>query len=607
MSVETGLNVLKAKVALLPLRPGVYRMIDKNGTVLYVGKAKSLKKRVTSYTHFDRLPVRLQRMVSQVADLEVVETASEAEAFLLENELIKKYKPFFNILLKDDKSFPYIMLSDFHQTGFPRVSKYRGARHNKADYFGPYASGDAVGESLDVMQKVFGLRTCTDTNFANRSRPCLLYQIKRCTGPCVELVSRADYARQVQAAKDFLNGKNADIQKELLKQMKAKSDAFEYEAAMAIRDKMTALNKMQSYADGLLGASVDADFIALAREGQTAAVQVFFFRHGQNGGTHRVFLNDLQDQDADQILSGFIGQFYDDVSIPHEIIVSEELKDKKSIEEALSVKAGYIVKITSAVRGMRQKLLERAKVNAKESLIRYGQETGLQAELMGQLAALMKLPKIDWVEVYDNSHIQGTSSVGVCIAADNKGFKKSSYRRFNIMQAQTNDDFDMMREVLRRRLKRGLSENNLPDVLIIDGGIGQLTSVRQIMDEVGVFVPTLGVAKGVDRNAGNEKLYLIGDNIPIILPHDSPLLHFIQRLRDEAHRFAIGSHRIKRGHNMVKNALNEIDGIGAVRRKKLIEHFGSPKAVADASLPELMQVEGINENIAKKVYTFFHK
>ena len=607
MSIQTGLEVLKAKVALLPLRSGVYRMLDKDGKVLYVGKAKSLKKRVTSYTHFEKLPVRLQRMVAQVADLVVVETASEAEAFLLENELIKKYKPFYNILLKDDKSFPYIMLSDFHQTGFPRVSKYRGTRNNKADYFGPYASGDAIGESLDIMQKVFGLRTCTDTNFSNRSRPCLLYQIKRCTGPCVGLVSKKDYAKQIQSAKDFLNGKSVNIQKDLLQKMKEKSESLEYEAAMALRDKITALNKMQSYADGLLNASIDADFIALAREGQTAAVQVFFFRHGQNGGTHRVFLNNLQEEDVSSVLSSFMGQFYDDVSIPHEIILSEEIKDKKSIEEALSSKSGHIVKITSSVRGIRLKMLERAKINAKESLVRYGQETGLQSKMLQELAKLMNLPKIETVEVYDNSHIQGTSSVGVCICADEKGFKKSSYRRFNIQQAQTNDDFDMMREVLQRRLKRGVSENNLPDAFIIDGGVGQLTSVRQIMEETSVFVPTLGVAKGVDRNAGNEKLYLLESHTPIILDHDSPLLHFIQRLRDEAHRFAIGSHRIKRGHNMLKNALDEIEGIGALRRRKLIEHFGSPRAVADAGLPELMQVEGISENIAKKVYTFFHK
>lgn len=607
MSAKQGVDVLKAKVALLPLRSGVYRMLDKDGKVLYVGKAKSLKKRVTSYTHFEKLPTRLQRMVSQVADLVVVETANEAEAFLLENELIKRYQPYYNILLKDDKSFPYIMLSDFKQTGYPRVSKYRGARHNKADYFGPYASSDAVFESLDVLQKVFGLRTCADTNFLHRSRPCLLYQIKRCTAPCVGLISKEEYTKQIQSAKDFLNGKNMDIQKKLAIQMKEKSDAMEYEAAMAIRDKMTALNKMQSYADGNISVSLDADFIALAREGNTASIQILFFRHGQNGGTHRVFLNDLQEQNISQILCAFIGQFYDDISIPHEIIVSDEIEDKKSIEEAFSNRTGYIVKITSNVRGIRQKMLERAKVNAKENLIRYGLETGLQAQLLEQLAKLMNLASVGRVEVYDNSHIQGTSSVGVCICADDKGFVKSGYRRFNITQAQTNDDFDMMREVLYRRLKRGIAENNLPDVFIIDGGRGQLTSVRQIMDEVGIFVPTLGVAKGEDRNAGNEKLYLIDDNTPIILEHDSPLLHFIQRLRDEAHRFAVGSHRIKRANNMKKNAFDEIEGVGAYRRKKLLEHFGSPKAVAQASLAELSLVEGISENIAKKIYTFFHK
>ena len=607
MSAKDGIEILKAKVALLPLRSGVYRMLDKAGKVLYVGKAKSLKKRVSSYTHFEKLPTRLQRMVSQVADLIVVETATEAEAFLLENELIKRYQPYYNILLKDDKSFPYIMLSDFNQTSFPRISKYRGVRHSKADYFGPYASGEAVIQTLDILQKIFGLRTCSDTNFLHRTRPCLLYQIKRCTGPCVGLISSEDYAKQVQASKDFLNGKNISIQKELAIQMKSKSDAMEYEAAMAIRDKITALNKMQSYADGNVNVSLDADFIACVKDGNTAAIQIFFFRHGQNGGTHRVFLNDLQEQDTSQILSAFIGQFYDNISVPHEIIISDEIKDKKSIEEAFSSRSGYIVKITSSVRGIRQKMLERAKINAKESLIRYGFEVGRQAELLSQLAELMRLDKIEKVEVYDNSHIQGTSSVGVCICADCKGFVKSGYRRFNITQAQSNDDFDMMREVLRRRLKRGIAENNLPDAFIIDGGIGQLTSVQQIMDEIGVYIPTLGVAKGEDRNAGNEKLYLIGNNTPIILDHDSALLHFIQRLRDEAHRFAIGSHRIKRGNNMLKTALDEIEGIGSYRRRKLLEHFGSPKAVADASLTELYQVEGISENIAKKIYTFFHK
>ncbi|MGN1090873.1 MAG: excinuclease ABC subunit UvrC [Alphaproteobacteria bacterium] len=607
MNTKIGLETLKAKVALLPLRSGVYRMLDKDGKVLYVGKAKSLKKRVTSYTKFDKLPVRLQRMVVQVADLIVVETASEAEAFLLENELIKRYKPPFNILLKDDKSFPYIMIADLHNTGFPRVSKYRGVRSAKASYFGPYADGAAVVESMSTLQKVFGLRSCTDTNFANRTRPCLLYQIKRCTAPCVGLVSKKEYAKQISDAKDFLEGKNTQIQKELTKQMKEKSANMEYEKALALRDKITALNKMQSIGEGVLTANLDADFIALYKEGTNAVIEIFFFRNGQNGGTHRVFLKDLAEQDSSQILTSFLGQFYSTLSIPHEIILSDEIDDKDTIQKAFSDTSGHLVKITYNVKEQRLKLLQRAKINAKDALHRLLQETGEQKALFEKLAKLMKISAIERVEVYDNSHIQGTSAVGVCISANEKGFDKAHYRRFNIKQAQTNDDFDMMREVLKRRLIRGQQENNLPSALIIDGGIGQLTSVRQIMNETGIYVPTLGVAKGVDRNAGNEKLYLLDSNEPIILPHEDDLLYFIQRLRDEAHRFAIGTHRLKRSKDSMRTVLDEIEGIGSKRRKKLLEHFGSPKAVLDAGLSELQQVDGIDENIAKKIYTFSHK
>lgn len=607
MTVSQGVEVLKAKVALLPLRAGVYRMLDKNGKVLYVGKAKSLKKRVISYTRFDRLPVRLQRMVAQVADLVVVETASEAEAFLLENELIKKYQPYYNILLKDDKSFPYIMLADTHHTGYPRFAKYRGARSDKAEYFGPYATGDAVSESLETLQKVFGLRSCTDTNFAHRTRPCLMYQIKRCTGPCVGLVTKQEYAEQVRQARDFLTGKNVDIQRKLTRQMQQESEAMQYEKALVLRDKIAALNKMQASAEGALNASVDADFIALYRQADMAAIEIFFFRHGQNGGTHRVILKDLAEQTNADILSDFLGQFYLNVSLPHEIILSEAIQDMAAVEQAFSQAAGHIVRILTSVRSVRFKMLERAIVNAREALERYQLETGHQSELLAQLAKLMGIEKIETVEVYDNSHIQGTSSVGACICAGEQGFIKSKYRRFNIQYAQTNDDFDMMREVLTRRLKRGVAENNLPSAFIIDGGVGQLSSVRQIMNELNIFVPTIGVAKGADRNAGNEKLYLLDSNEPIILPHESPLLHFIQRLRDEAHRFAIGSHRLKRAKDTMRTALDEIEGVGHIRRKKLLEHFGTPKAVREASLAELMMVDGISENIAKKIYTFFHK
>jgi excinuclease ABC subunit C len=384
-----------------------------------------------------------------------------------------------------------------------------------------------VDETLNAMQKVFGLRTCSDTNYAHRSRPCLLFQIKRCSGPCVGLVSRETYQTQLQSAKDFLSGKNIEIQKQLSALMKQKSEAMEYEEAMVLRDKITLLNKIQSGVEGQINASLDADFLALYRQGNVACIQIFFFRNGQNGGTHNVFLNNLYQEENSEILSTFIGQFYVDVSLPHEIILSDMPSDKESIEKAFSDKSGHIVKLATSVRGARQKMLERAKVNAQESLVRYGQEIGLQKDMLKALATLMGMEKIERVEVYDNSHIQGTSSVGVCICADETGFVKSGYKRFNINTAQTNDDFDMMREVLSRRLKRGQIEQNLPDVLIIDGGVGQLSSVRQIMEQTGIYIPTLGVAKGIDRNAGNERLFLMSDNTPIILEHNSPLLYFI--------------------------------------------------------------------------------
>lgn len=605
MTAENGVKVLKAKVALLPGRPGVYRMLSAAGKVLYVGKAKNLKKRVISYTKYDKLPVRLQRMVSEVHDLVVVETASEAEAFLLENELIKKYRPYYNILLKDDKSFPYIFISSNHP--YPRVSKYRGSRVEKGDYFGPYASLGAVTEALDTLQKVFLLRTCTDNVFSCRTRPCLLYQIKRCSGPCVGLISKEEYSDLVKQAKDFMNGKNTQIQKKLLNEMQEKSAALQFEQAMALRDRVKALNQMQSYADSGLDRHIDADFIAVHIENDEAAIQVFFFRRGQNGGTHVTFIKDVEERTPSEILESYIGQFYQDLPAPHEIILSHELADKEEVEKALSAQNGHIVKITTRVLGGRKKIQLRAMTNAKESLVRHQTETGLQKEMLAQLSHLAGIPKIDKVEVYDNSHIQGTSSVGALIAAGPSGFMKNSYRRFNIETAKAGDDFGMMQEVMKRRLRRGKAENNLPDLMLIDGGLGQLSSVTRVMDELDIHLPVMAVAKGPERDAGKEKLFMPGSSEPILLEHKSPLLHFIQRLRDEAHRFAIGSHRIKRKKTSNRLTLDEIEGIGPKRRKLLVQHFGSPRAVLEASLPELMQVEGISENIAKKIYTFSHK
>ena len=601
-----GVDILKAKVALLPGRPGVYRMLSKTGKVLYVGKAKNLKKRVISYTKYDKLPVRLQRMVSEVNDLIVVETPNEAEAFLLENELIKKYRPYYNILLKDDKSFPYIFMSANHP--YPRVTKYRGSRVEKGDYFGPYASASAVNEALAVLQKVFLLRTCTDSMFALRTRPCLLYQIKRCSAPCTGEISEKEYKKLVQQAKDFMNGKSSAIQEKLKERMFAESEKGNYEQALVLRDRIAALNHMQSYADGTtFDQHVDADFIAVYQQADRAAVQVFFFRHGQNGGTHVVFLDDVKDQTEPQLLESFIGQFYQNLPPPHEIIISHELPGQKDIEAALCQKYGHVVRLNAHVKEGRRKILNQALVNAKESLSRHLTETGLQTDMLAELARLMNLPKIEKVEVYDNSHIQGPSAVGAMIAAGPKGFMKNNYRRYNILKSKVGDDFAMMHEVLTRRLTRGAKENDLPDAMLIDGGLGQLSAVKETMDEVGVHVPVMGVAKGPERDAGKEKLYLPGSSEPIILERNSALLFFIQRLRDEAHRFAVGSHRMKRQKASLRATLDEIEGIGAVRRKALIAHFGTPRAVLEASVPELMQVPGISENIAKKIYTFTHK
>lgn len=602
-----GVAILKAKVALLPNRAGVYRMLSKTGKVLYVGKAKSLQKRVTFYTKYDKLPVRLQRMVSEVYDLIVVETPNEAQAFLLENELIKKYRPYYNILLKDDKSFPYVFISA--QEDFPRVTKYRGARVQKGDYFGPYASAPAVYETLAVLQKVFGLRSCTNSVFSTRTRPCLLYQIKRCCAPCCGLVTRAAYANLIVQAKDFLNGKSAVVQEDIKAQMLAAGKAERYEEALVLRNKMTALNEMQSYADGTtFGRHIDADFIALARMGNVAAVQVFFFRKGQNGGTHVIFLNDTEDKSDTEIVETFIGQFYQDLPAPHEIIVNKPVQAVQQIESALSQKYGHIVKLNSSVKEARRKILTQAETNAAQALSRHVAESGLQIEMLDELARLIHLSKpIEKIEVYDNSHIQGTSAVGAMIAAGRKGFMKNSYRRYNILRAKAGDDFAMMREVLTRRLTRGAKENDLPDVMLIDGGAGQISAVNEVMKKQQIIVPVIGVAKGENRNAGGEKLYLPHQKDAIVLDKNSALLFFIERLRDEAHRFAVGSHRIKRDKELTRSVLDEIEGIGAVRKRALMAYFGSPKAVAAASILDLMHVKGINENIAKKIYTFTHK
>lgn len=599
----TGAALLRQKLKNISHKAGVYRMLDANGKVLYVGKAKNLKNRLTNYVQTERLSNRIRQMVSEAADLIVIETAGETEAFLLENDLIKQYRPYYNILLKDDKSYPYIVITNDEA---PRLMKYRGNRQLKGIYFGPFPSGLAVAQTLKELQKIFGLRTCNNAYFHNRSRPCLLYQIKRCAGPCCQMISKEDYLARVKEAKAFMRGENIEIQKVLQAQMDELAKAFKYEEAAVVRDKILALNRIQNTDSDLL--PKQTDIAAVYARDNYACVQLFFYRAGRAEGNIVQVLKDVDAESLPEAISSYLMQVYDKIPAPKLLFLS--LPPEDGLEEALSLKARYGVKIlTGPFRGARKKLMQQALENAQNALNRQLNEAQIKENVWDELRRLLEIDSLNKVEVYDNSHIQGTSAVGALIAADKNGFLKNAYRRFNIdgTIAKTNDDFGMMREVMTRRLKRGLKENDLPDAMLIDGGMGQLSSVLSIMDEIGVHPAVLAVAKGVERNAGKETLFLgTRPNTPIHLDLKSDLIHLIQRLRDEAHRFAIGSHRIKRAQNMFHETLLDIEGIGEKRKKMLLRHFGNPSAIAGASLEQIMRVEGISEKIAKKIYTFYH-
>ena len=596
-----GAALLRQKLKKMTHKAGVYRMLDENGTVLYVGKAKNLKNRLTNYTHTERLSDRIRQMVSKVADLMVIETAGETEAFLLENDLIKKFRPFYNVLLKDDKSYPYIVMTDEE---VPRLLKYRGERRLKGTYFGPFLSGLAVQQTLKELQKIFGLRTCNNTYFHNRSRPCLLYQIKRCSGPCCACIDLKAYQASVREAKAFLKGEKTHIQKQLQKQMDLLAAAEKYEEAAVIRDKILALNQIQDTDSDQM--PKQTDIAVLAKNDGKICVQVFFYRAGHaEGNVSQVF---DEAEETSETLSSYLMQLYDKIPAPKQIFLN--MSPEEGLQEALTLKAGYPVRlIEPPYRGGRKKRVEQAFQNALNTLKRLENDaSGHQA--WEELRALLEIDELIKVEVYDNSHLQGTAAVGAMIAADQNGFLKKDYRRFNIdgTLAKTNDDFGMMKEVMSRRLKRGLSENNLPSAMLIDGGKGQLSAVSEIMNELNIHnIAVLAVAKGVERNAGKETLFLgTRPNEEIHLDLKSNLIHLIQRLRDEAHRFAIGSHRMRRARNMFHETLLDIEGIGEKRKKMLLRHFGSPRAIAGASLEQIKHVEGINEKIAKKVYTFYH-
>jgi excinuclease ABC subunit C len=611
--LEAGVAAIRNVLKTLPARPGVYRMQDARGDVLYVGKAKGLRSRVTNYTQVARLPKRLQRMVSQTRSLTIVTTRTEAEALLLEAQLIKRFRPPYNVLLRDDKSFPFILLREDHP--FARVQKHRGARRvKKGHYYGPFASAGSVTRTLNALQKLFLLRSCSDSFFANRSRPCLLYQIKRCSAPCVGRIDEAAYAELVEDAKAFLAGKSTGVQARLGKAMAEAADAQDFELAAVYRDRLRALTYIQGsqtvHAEGL----GDGDIFALACKGGAMCIQAFFIRGGQNWGHRAFFPAHTNDVPEAEVLSSFLVQFYEDMPPPRRVLVDRDLPDRELMELALSERAERKVAIDQPRRGARAKLIEQARRNAEEALERRMAETSSQAKVLRELADTFELPDVPKrIEVYDNSHIMGTSATGAMIVAGPEGFRKNSYRKFNIKNGVTpGDDFGMMREVLDRRFARlekedpDRSSGEWPDLLLIDGGKGQLSAVCEILENAGVHdIPVVGVSKGPDRNAGRETFHLPGGR-ELTLPPNSALLFYLQRLRDEAHRFAIGTHRAKRSKSLTTSTLDEVPGIGPNRKRALLMHFGTARAVKGAALDDLERAPGISKAMARQLYDYFH-
>ncbi|MER9229879.1 excinuclease ABC subunit UvrC [Mesorhizobium sp. M0437] len=632
-----GAEVIQTLVKRLPNAPGVYRMMNAAGDVLYVGKARSLKKRVTSYAQGRFHTSRIGRMVRETSTMEFVVTRTEIEALLLEANLIKRLRPRFNVLMRDDKSFPYILLTGDHVS--PGIYKHRGARSRKGDYFGPFASAGAVGRTINSLQRAFLLRSCTDSFYENRTRPCLLFQIKRCAGPCTGEISHGDYARLVAEAKDSLSGRSQKVKTEISAAMQQASENLDFERAAIYRDRLAALSHVQSH-QGINPQTVDeADVFAIHQEGGQVCIQVFFFRTGQNWGNRAYFPKADPALEAGEVLGSFLAQFYDDKPTPRTMLLSHGVEDQELLAEALSTRAGRKVSISVPQRGEKKDLTDNALQNAREALGRRLAETSTQARLLTGFAETFGLEKPPVrIEVYDNSHIMGTNAVGAMVVAGPEGFVKNQYRKFNIRSTEITpgDDFGMMREVMQRRFSRLLKEHGdapqtegadeasptepgddiedagafpaWPDVILIDGGQGQMTAVRKILADLGIEdrVVAIGIAKGQDRDAGRERFFVKG-KAPFSLPVRDPVLYFVQRLRDEVHRFAIGSHRARRKKEMVKSPLDEISGIGPGRKRALLMHFGTAKAVSRAAVEDLVKVDGISEQVAKLVYNHFHE
>ena len=616
--LAAGVAAIREVLATLKPRPGVYRMLDARGEVLYVGKAKALKNRVANYTQVERLPLRLKRMVSQTRGLTIVTTNSEAEALLLEAQLIKRYRPAYNVLLRDDKSFPFILLRADH--AFPRISKHRGARRAKGNYYGPFASAGSVNVTINALQKLFLLRSCTDSFFSRRDRPCLLYQIKRCSAPCVDRITPAGYAELVSEAKDFLGGKSGAVQAKIAEQMEAAATALDFESAAMLRDRLRAATFIQgSQAINATGLG-DADVFAIAALGGHCGVQAFFIRGGQNWGHRAFFPAHTEGLDEAEVLTSFLAQFYEDVPPPRTILVDRALPEADLLAEALAGAAGGKIEISVPQRGDRRRLIEQARRNAVEALERRQAESGTKAKVLRELAEFLELPEVPQrIEVYDNSHIQGSNALGAMVVAGPEGFIKGQYRKWNIKTAQTNDDFGMMREVMTRRFARLLNENGAqdedpgreagiwPDLVLIDGGKGQMSAVKDALEELGIEdVPLIAIAKGPHHGREGREVFHFPDGREKLLPVNSPLLFHLQRLRDEVHRFAIGAHRDKRSRAITASPLDEVPGIGPARKRALLLHFGTASGVRAAGLEDLQRAAGVSAAVAQAVYDFYH-
>ncbi len=610
ISSNIGKEVINKELPLIPKLPGVYKMLNSKNEILYVGKAKNLMNRLKSYVSEKNHIIRTERMLSQTKKLEITTTSNESEALLLEANLIKKHKPKYNILLRDDKSFPFIFMGN--KDKWPQIKKHRGKKNKEGFFFGPFASAGSANWTIKMIQKIFHLRVCDDAVFKNRERSCILYQIKRCSGPCVGYINETEYKQTVKDAIEFVSGKSRKIQKNLSNQMEKASEELDFEKASILRDRIKSLNIIQSSQKINEANLVEADVIAAYKESGKTCIQVFFYRSKQNWGNQAFFPKHDPDESLKEILNSFITQFYENKNVPNSIILSEEINERTLIEKTLSKKENKEINISVAKKGSKLKVIKQAIKNAKDSLNRKIYESQNNKDLFEKVAKKFDLEtNINLIEVYDNSHIQGTNSVGAMITYDDGGFVKKRYRKFNIkIQKNKQDDYGMMKEVLNRRFKRAVQEKDnylsFPDLVLIDGGKGQYSVARETMNELGLHdIPIVAIAKGKFRSSSNETFFHNRKEFKFL--KNDPTLFFLQRLRDESHRFAISAHRAKRKKSISSSLLDQIEGIGSIRKRALLNHFGSARAVESASLDEIKSVEGIEEKVAKKIYNFFHE